>query len=270
MTLTLTLHTPPEAPVEAPGLRPDVLAGLSLSAIAAQPVLHGSRPATLGDFFNVRGMRGESVCLEGDLSAFKWIGHQMAGGRLRVAGPVGRHAGAGMRAGLLEIEGAADDWAGAEMAGGRLVILGSAGQGLGGAYPGSRMGLQGGEIIVHGSAGAEAARAMRRGLIAIGGDCGDFPAAGLLAGTLVVLGRLGARPGAGMRRGSVVALGPAHPLPTFNFACDYRPTFLRLYLRYLRDLGLPVTDAHIAGRYARYSGDHLDLGRGELLLWKGD
>jgi formylmethanofuran dehydrogenase subunit C len=270
VTLTLTLHTTPEAPAEAPGLRPDALAGLSLTAIAGLPVLHGSRPAVLGDFFHVRGLPSDTVFVEGDLSGFKWIGHQMAGGQLRVAGPVGRHTGAGMRAGLLEIDGDAGDWAGAEMAGGRLVIFGNAGHGLGGAYPGSRVGMRGGEIMVHGSAGAEAARAMRRGLIAIGGDSSDFPGAGLLAGTLVVLGGLGARPGAGMRRGTIVGMGPAHPLPTFNFACDYRPTFLRLYLRYLRDLGLPVTEAHISGRYARYSGDHLELGRGELLLWEGD
>lgn len=270
MTLTLTLHTPPAAPVEAPGLRPDALAALSLAAVAALPVLHGNQPAALGDFFRARGTPGETLCLEGNLSRFKWIGHQMGGGHLHVAGPVGPHAGAGMRGGSLTVEGDADDWAGAEMAGGRLVIRGSAGHGLGGAYAGSRQGMQGGEIIVHGRAGDEAGRRMRRGLIAVGGDCGDFAGANLLAGTLVVLGRLGARAGAEMRRGTLVAFSAEPLLPTFNFACVYRPTFLRLYLRRLRALGLPIADAQVGGRYARWSGDLLELGRGEILLWEGE
>jgi formylmethanofuran dehydrogenase subunit C len=270
MTLTLTLRASPEAPVEAPGLRPDALAGLSLDEIGRLPILHGNQPAALGDFFRARGAPGPEVRLEGDLRQFKWIGHQMNGGQLLVAGPVGRHVGAGMRAGLLEVDGDADDWAGAEMAGGRLVIRGDAGRGLGGAYPGSRMGLQGGEIVVYGRAGDEAGGRMRRGLIAVGGDCGDFAGANLLAGTLVVLGRLGARAGAEMRRGTLVAFAAEPLLPTFSLACVYRPVFLRLYLRHLRALGLPLTEAHIGGRYARWSGDLLDLGRGEILLWEGE
>lgn len=269
MTLTLTLHTPPAGPVEAPTLRPDGLAGLSHAAIAALPVLHGNQPATVGDFFHVSGEPGPKVTLEGDLSGFMGLGQRMTSGTLRVAGPVGRRAGAGMSGGVLEVAGDADDWAGAEMAGGRLVIRGNAANHLGSAYSGSRQGMQGGEIVVHGRAGHDAARAMRRGLVAIGGDCGDWAGADLLAGTLVVMGQLGARPGAGMRRGTVVSLKAAALLPTFNFACVYRPTFLRLYLRYLREAGLPLTDDHIAGAYARYSGDHLELGRGEILIWEG-
>ncbi|MCC7361546.1 MAG: formylmethanofuran dehydrogenase subunit C [Anaerolineales bacterium] len=269
MTLTLRLHTKPEAPVEAACLRPDRLATLSREAIGALPLLHGNRPASVDDFFDVSGEPGPEVTLDGDLRAFKWLGHEMAGGTLRVTGAVGRHAGAGMTGGRLEVAGDADDWAGAEMAGGRLVIHGNAGQALGGGYVGSRQGMTGGEIIVHGRAGDEAGRAMRRGLIAIGGDCGDFAGAGMLAGTLVVLGQLGGRAAAGMRRGTLVSLRPARLLPTFRFACVYRPTFLRLYLRYLRDLGLPLTEGQVAGAYARYSGDHLELGRGEILLWEG-
>ena len=54
--------------------------------------------------------------------------------------------------------------------------------------------------------------------------------------------------------------------PTFAFACSYRPPFLHLYLRHLRGLGLPVADEQIAGRYARWSGDGLELMRGEILI----
>jgi formylmethanofuran dehydrogenase subunit C len=127
----------------------------------------------------------------------------------------------------------------------------------------------GGEIIVHGSAGAEAGNAMRRGLIAIGGNSGDFTGVNMLAGTVVVLGEMGWRTGAGMVRGTVVSLRPARILPTFYLDCVYRPTFLRLYLRHLFTLGLPVEPEHIAGAYRRWSGDMVALGRGEVLVFEG-
>jgi hypothetical protein len=61
-------------------------------------------------------------------------------------------------------------------------------------------------------------------------------------------------------------MAPATPLATFVFSCMYRPPFLSLYLRRLRALGLPVTDEQIAGRYARWCGDGLELRRGEILI----
>jgi formylmethanofuran dehydrogenase subunit C len=126
--------------------------------------------------------------------------------------------------------------------------------------------MRGGEIVVHGNAGAEVGNGMRRGLIGIGGNSGDFTGVNLLAGTIIVLGELGWRSGAGMQRGSIVSMRPARLLPTFAFACVYRPVFLRLYLDHLRALGLPITGAFRDGRYARWSGDLVDLGRGEMLL----
>jgi formylmethanofuran dehydrogenase subunit C len=59
---------------------------------------------------------------------------------------------------------------------------------------------------------------------------------------------------------------PMRMLPTFNFDCVYRPTFLRIYLRQLVQLGVPVTDAQINGSYKRWSGDMVELGRGEILV----
>jgi hypothetical protein len=41
---------------------------------------------------------------------------------------------------------------------------------------------------------------------------------------------------------------------------------VRLCLRRLRVLGLAVTDDQIEGRYTRWSGDGLELGRGEILI----
>jgi formylmethanofuran dehydrogenase subunit C len=69
-----------------------------------------------------------------------------------------------------------------------------------------------------------------------------------------------------MRRGSIVALRPARLLPTFRFDCLYRPTWLRLYANHLRGLGLPLPAAALSERWQRWSGDGLDLGRGEILM----
>ncbi|MGH2947611.1 MAG: formylmethanofuran dehydrogenase subunit C [Solirubrobacteraceae bacterium] len=265
MTLTLTLREEPVVPLEAEALSPDHLASASSEEIHALPVWHGNERSRVGEFFDVSGS-GDDVRLEGDLSRVKFVGAGMTAGRLTVAGDVGMHAGAGMRGGELHVEGDAGDWAGAGMRGGTLVVRGSAGRQLGGVYPGERAGMRGGEIVVHGDAGAQAGAGMRRGLIAVAGRVGDAAGLRMLAGTVVALGGLGRRAGAGMRRGSIVTMAPATPLATFVFSCIYRPPFLRLYLHRLRALGLTVSDEQLDGRYARWSGDGLELRRGEILI----
>jgi formylmethanofuran dehydrogenase subunit C len=272
MTLHLTLHTQPDVPLEAEVITPDRLAGLSEAQIADLPVMHGNRTAGLGDFFHVTLSpallrNGEAaIMLEGDLSRVKRIGEGMTHGRITIKGNAGMHLGAGMSGGEIVVEGDAGDWVGAEMKGGRIVVKGNAGHLVGSAYRGSRKGMLGGEIVVHGHAGVEVGNGMRRGLIAIGGDSGDFTGVNMLAGTIIVLGGMGWRCGAGMRRGSIISMRPSRILPTFNFDCIYRPSFLRLYLHHLRALGLPIDDEFIVGRYRRWSGDMVDLGRGEILL----
>src|SRR5829696_2935089 len=148
---------------------------------------------------------------------------------------------------------------GAGMTAGRLTVAGDVGMHAG-------AGMRGGELVVHGDAGAQAGAGLRRGLIAVAGRVGDAAGLRMLAGTIVALGGLGPRAGAGMRRGSIVTMAPATPLATFVFSCLYRPPFLRLYLRRLRALGLPVSDEQLDGRYARWCGDGLELRRGEILV----
>src|ERR687895_1194965 len=193
MTLTLTLHEQPVAPLEADVLCPDRLAGASREEIAALPVWHGNERVRVGEFFAVSGA-GDDVRLEGDLSRVKSVGAGMTAGRLTVAGDVGMHAGAGMRGGELQIEGDAGDWAGAGARGGRLVVRGSAGRQLGGVYAGERAGMRGGEILVHGDAGAQAGAGLRRGLIAGAGRGGEAAGLRMLAGTIVALGGADAQP----------------------------------------------------------------------------
>jgi formylmethanofuran dehydrogenase subunit C len=150
------------------------------------------------------------------------------------------------------------------MRGGRLTIRGSAGRRLGGELPGARM--RGGELLVHGDAGEEVGAGLRRGLIAVAGRVGGGAGVRALAGTIVALGGLGEHPGLAMRRATIVAPPPVAPPPTYALACAYRPPFLAICLRRLRALGLSVGDEWLAGRYARWSGDRLDLGRAEILV----
>jgi formylmethanofuran dehydrogenase subunit C len=269
MPLTLTLREPPIVPLETEGLSPDRLAGRRRGEIEALEVWHGNRRARLADFFTISGNGDEELRIEGDLRRIKFLGAGMTAGRLTVAGDAGMHTGADMRGGELVVEGDVGDFAGVGMRGGRLVVEGSAGHDLGGAYPGERAGMRGGEILVHGDAGDQVGAGLRRGLIAVAGRVGGAAGLRMLAGTIVARGGLAAPAGAAMRRGTIVAMSQVTLLPTFALACSYRPPFLRMYLRHLRALGMPLTDEEIEGRYARWSGDGLELQRGEILILEG-
>ena len=157
------------------------------------------------------------------------------------------------------------------MRGGLVRVAGNAGHLLGAAYRGSPKGMRGGTILVEGSAGNEAGCAMRRGLIAVGGAVGDFAGVMMLAGSIFVFGRLGIRPGAGMKRGTLVTVArdgnAPRLLPTFRFDCEYRPPWLPLYARRLRALGFPVPEGLAGTPCRRYSGDFIELGKGEILVW---
>lgn len=268
MSLRLQIHTRPEVPLEAEVLSPDRLQGLELRDIESLPLMHGNEKCAVGDFFTIAGDRDGEIHLEGDLSRVKHLGAGMKTGTLHVHGDAGQHLGAGMSGGTLLVDGNAGDWVGPEMSGGRIHVKGDAGHMVGSAYRGSPIGMTGGEIIIEGSARNEIGHGLRNGLIAIGGDSGDFTGVNMLAGTIIVLGKLGLRAGAGMKRGTIASLHDAELLPTFSYACRYRPPFLGLYLLYLLQLGLVIDDAHVSGLYSRWSGDSVELNRGEILLYK--
>jgi formylmethanofuran dehydrogenase subunit C len=124
-------------------------------------------------------------------------------------------------------------------------------------------------ILIDGKAGNEVGALMRRGLIAVGGASGDFPGVSLIAGSIFLFGPPGARPGAGMKRGTLAYAGPRpEVLGTFRYACTYRPVFLDLFLRQLRAWGFRVDERFLGGRWLRYCGDRVELGKGELLVWE--
>jgi formylmethanofuran dehydrogenase subunit C len=263
----LTLRAQPAVPLEAPSIRPDAFASLDAAEIARLPAWHGKEPVRLGDFFAVEGGRSDHVVVRGDLARVAALGWGMAGGRLVVEGPVGRHAGANMRGGVLRVEGRAGDAAGAEMAGGRIEILGSAGDRVGAPLAARTKGMTGGVVLVHGSAGDAAGERLRRGLIAVAGSAGERAGAHMIAGTLLVCGELGRRAGVDLKRGTIVAGSGVALLPTFRYACTYRPGWLELLFRSLEAQGFPLAARLASGSFRRYGGDYAGLGRGEILEW---
>jgi formylmethanofuran dehydrogenase subunit C len=268
--LLLQYHATTTIPVEAECLTPDHLAGKSLAEIAALPVQHGNAAAPLGDFFKVSGDAADgAITIEGDCGRVKWIGAGMTRGRITIHGPAGMHLGAEMTGGEIVVHGSASDWVGAEMRGGRIHVHGDAGHLVGAVYRGGSVGMRGGVILIDGRAGNEVGAAMRRGLIAVGGDTGDFPGVSMIAGSLFLFGQPGVRAGAGMKRGTLAVFAASLSLlPTFRYDCDYRPVFLRLYLRQLQEWGFVVRPEHFEGTWRRYSGDLVSLGKGEVLHWQ--
>ena len=269
MSLTLTYTAATNVPVEVEGITPDVLRDKSNAEIEKLPIYHGNREAALGDFFKVVGdASDEQIIFEGDVAGVHWIGAKMKSGRIHVPGNAGRHVGSEMSGGEITIDGHAGDWAGGEMQGGLLRVRGDAGHLVGAAYRGSPRGMTGGTILVHGRAGNEVGLTMRRGLIAVGGGCGDLVAFNMLAGSIFIFGECGIRPGAEMHRGTIGLFGENPPklLPSFRFACRFRPPMMPLLGAELRGLGFPIEDRFAAGEMNLYHGDLVSLGRGEVLL----
>lgn len=271
MPLILTLRQSPSIPIEVDGVRVEVVREQSLDQVRATLVQQGNHQEPLGEFFDVSGSArdDQQVIWVGDCSRVKRIGEKHNCGQMFVDGDTGMHLGAEMTGGEITVRGNVTDWAGAEMKGGRLRIEGNAGNCLGAGYRGATRGMTGGEILVTGSAGDEVGTAMRRGLIAVAGSVGHASGFGMIAGSLMFFGDVGRHCGAGMKRGTISLFSTSHCaelLPTFHYACTDRPAFLAIYLRHLKQLGFPLTDDCLDASYDRYSGDLIELGKGEILV----
>ncbi len=271
MALTLTLRTPSAIPLEVDAIQLDAVRTQSAAEVQRTLIQRGNKRVALGEFFDAAGSAAEDATLvwSGDCGKVKLIGAKLNGGVTRIEGNAGMHLGAEMTAGEILVDGNASDWVGAEMQGGRIRIRGNAGHLAGAVYRGGRKGMTGGEILIEGDAGNEIGNAMRRGLIAVGGRAGDFAGVGMIAGTILLCGESGIRHGAGMKRGTIALLSKSssfEPVPTFEYACAYQPTFLNLYLRELRSLGFPVPARCMDAVYHRFCGDLLESGKGELLI----
>ncbi|HEY1600080.1 MAG TPA: formylmethanofuran dehydrogenase subunit C [Pirellulales bacterium] len=268
MALELSLRAASTVPIEVEGILPHLLREKSRGEIERWKIFHGNQQIPLAELFHVAGIATDNqIVFLGDMAGVHSIGSGLQGGVIRVAGNAGRHAGSEMTDGELAIDGDAGDWLGAEMHGGLIRVSGRSGHQVAAAYRGSPRGMTGGAIIIHGDAGDEVAHTMRRGLVAIGGAVGDFPAVNMIAGSLFVFGACGIRPAAGMQRGTLVMLGPRPTLlPTFRSAGPCQPTFSRVYLRKLAELGLDVAKDFVDASYELFHGDLVTVGRGEVLV----
>jgi formylmethanofuran dehydrogenase subunit C len=109
---------------------------------------------------------------------------------------------------------------------------------------------------------------MKRGVIVVQGPVRDFAGLQMKGGTIVLMSGADLRTGAWMVRGTIVSLRPLRLLPTFAYSCDYVPSFLGVYARYLRPLGVDLPGAAEGGAYQRYVGDAAVPGKGEILVWQ--
>lgn len=254
--------------VELHGVVPERISGLAAAEVARLPVLADGRERPLGDCLTVSGSAADgAIECRGDFSRVHFVGAGMTAGRIRVRGPVGRHAGARMAGGTLVVDGDAGDWLAAQMAGGEVLVEGDAGDNAAAARPGDAVGMSGGIVVIAGDAGDLAGARMRRGLLAIGGDSGTAAGFEMRAGTVVVGGRAGPQAGLGMRRGTIIALGAApEPPATFTRGALWAPPFLSLLFRRLARAGFTPTAGSLAREpWRQWHGDHLAGGRGELL-----
>jgi len=262
----LILKKQPEVPLEAEVISPDRFMGLAPEAVRALPIFLGKRQCRLDEYFEIDGAVGEEIEIRGDAGKVKWLGKGMTRGSLRIVGNAGMHLGAYMQGGTIEVTGNASDWVGAEMTAGLIRINGNVGGQAGAAYRGSMAGMKGGAILIGGSGGLEIGMRMKRGIIAVSGPVRDFAGLQMKGGTLFLLGGAELRTGSWMNRGTIVSLVPIPLLPTFSPACDYNPTFLRIYAKHLKTLGLSLPDAGKSGFYKRYIGDTSIPGKGEILI----
>jgi formylmethanofuran dehydrogenase subunit C len=256
-------------PVEVEGLTPNAIRSLSLADVQRFEIFHGNCKLALAELFDISGDPSDArMEFEGNLAGVHWIGAQMTEGEIQVHGDAGRHVGSEMTGGAIHVHGNASDWVGGEMHGGLIHVRGNAGHLIGSAYRGSERGMTSGTILIDGSVGNEVGLTLRRGVIAIGGACGDFVGANMIAGTVLVFGPCGNRPAAGMRRGTVGLLGDNPPslLISFRKSGVYEPTFLRLTFRHLQSLGFAVPEELWQAKYGLYHGDHVTVGRGEILI----
>jgi formylmethanofuran dehydrogenase subunit C len=266
--ITLRLKEPVDlVPLEAEAICPDVVVKLKNDEIRALPVYLGKKQCRLDDFFATEGETSDEIEIHGDAKKVRWIGRGMTRGRIRVVGNVGMHLGAYMKGGTIEVSGDASDWVGGEMGGGVIRISGKAGGQLGAAYRGSRGGMTNGTIIVAGTGGLEIGMRMKRGTIVMGGPVRDFTGLEMKGGTIILQHGAEQRTGAWMNRGTIISLKPLPMLPSFLYASTYNPSFMGLYAKHLKTMGIDLPYSPAQGSYQRYTGDTSVIGKGEILVW---
>lgn len=265
----------PTIPVEAEAISPDIIAGRKLEEVEKLSVHVGNTKQTMGEYFELEGetadqAAGQKIIVNGSIPGVKYVGADMTAGKILVKGSIGMHVGAHMTGGEILIEGSASNWAGAEMKGGLLRIKGNGGHQIGSAYRGSSEGMKGGCILVEGNAGLELGAFIRRGMIVVKGDVDSFAGAHMNGGEIFIFGKAEKRLGAAARGngGFIACLGEVESLlPTYIYDATYKPTFMKLYLRQMKDyLGINEAENFLETLFRKYRGDVAVGGNSEILI----
>ncbi len=269
MRVIMTFELPAYILADARSLLPGVLVSSSSHIMGKSPVIVGNRTVQLGDICKLKRVvsKEDAVVFEGSTEKLINCGSGMDKGTLIIDGNAGYGVGSGMRAGEIQVRGNAGDCLGMGMQGGLIRVQGNAGDRCGAGRPGEPSGMAGGTILVAGSAGSEAGAGMRQGLVCIAGCAGSFAGARMLAGTLLVCGKVGAGAGIGMRRGSLLAGRLEDVLPGFSPAGPPDEEWLRIYYSHILRMGFPLPGGWIERKARRFTGDNLELGKGELITY---
>ena len=268
----LTLKAQPSLRLDLRSINPAALAELNQREIEHLPLPCGNTFMPLGEWFSVQPLASAQtdLLIEGDLSQVDRVAWQLAGGHVRVQGPVGDYLGTAMTGGHVTVHGNAGVLAACEMAGGHLTVNGNVGDFAASTLPGSMDGMRGGQLVVHGNAGSRLADRMRRGTVVVHGSVGDFAASRMVAGTVAIAGGCGVHPAWGMRRGSLVMATRdeqqrPQPSATFVPAVADAAVFWQLLARDLAPhggafAGLPARPVR------RWLGDLATDGKGEMIF----
>ena len=266
--MKLKLHTKPDVPLEAESITPAVIKKLKKKEIEKIKVFHGNREENIAEFFKVTENKLDILEVEGDMHNIKYLGANMSDGEMQIEGNVGPHLGSAMTGGFIKVNGNTGDWIAPEMSGGRIHISGNSGHCIASAYRGASKGVTGGEIVIEGNVKNELGHAMAGATMVVGGNCGDFTGVNMVSGTILTFGEMGIRTGAGMKRGSIICMDDLEILPTFSYDCLYNPTYLKLFFKYIKEnTKINIEEKIINGSFHRWSGDAIEMNRGELLVY---
>jgi formylmethanofuran dehydrogenase subunit C len=236
--------------LDVSALQPLDLLGKPLSEIERTVVRVAGKPIELGEVCSVHLSQDkeDKLILSGDTTQLCAAGKKMMGGTLIIEGDTGDEIGLAMMAGTISIKGNAGDWCGAHEVG-------------------KQQGMRGGMIFVRGHAGNQAGACMRGGLIFVEKNLGDYVGAWMKAGTILCSGRVGDSTGVGMRRGSIVANQGSKLLPGFNAAETADIEWLRIYATQLKKEGIEIPAKWLSKNPLRFTGDNLEMGKGEIFLY---
>ncbi len=282
--LELVLRQPLQSSVDVSELVRSWTPATTSDEVGRQMVTVGSERHDVADLFHIRGdYRDLRSAWQGDLRLLTGLGTGLKDGVIHVCGNVGHRAGYQLTGGTMIIDGSAADDLGCEMTGGTIMVSQSVGVRAGGCGSGGVRGMAGGLIFVGGAAGEGLGLRQRRGTIIVRGEAGDYAGFQMIAGTILVAGRAGAGVAYEMKRGTVFVgqLDPAAVAPPrFHFVRQVGGGYLNVLARLLRmDLQQRLPElsqdhdldflSRLERRWNYYSGDHLQLGLGELLVADG-